>query len=231
MTSYNLAEYESTCLQIEQSTNDFLKIATSTIWSEDGIHFDESNKYITFDMVKYNELLRILRKDGWYTIRQKGSHILMKHPIKKGQLSVPYHSGKEVKKGLLRSILKANVFVIKEDIGYSATTSIGNSYVATEANSFTDLKENMIEALNFTFEESGAKYAMEDLTFEFDLESFFDFYKVINAKALSERIGMNQSLLAQYIRGIKKPSPAQTKRILKGVHQIGRELTEVRFLL
>jgi hypothetical protein len=42
---------------------------------------------------------------------------------------------------------------------------------------------------------------------------------------------MNQSLLAQYIRGIKKPSPAQTKRILKGVQQIGRELSEVRFLL
>ena len=50
-------------------------------------------------------------------------------------------------------------------------------------------------------------------------------------KALSERIGMNQSLLAQYIKGIKKPSPAQTKRILSGVREIGRELSEVRFLL
>ena len=71
----------------------------------------------------------------------------------------------------------------------------------------------------------------DDLRFNFDLESFFDFYKVINAKALSERIGMNQSLLAQYIKGIKKPSPAQTKRILAGVQQIGKELTEVSFLL
>jgi transcriptional regulator with XRE-family HTH domain len=59
----------------------------------------------------------------------------------------------------------------------------------------------------------------------------FQYYKVINAKALSERIGMNQSLLAQYIKGIKKPSVAQTKRILQGVQQIGRELSEVRFLL
>jgi hypothetical protein len=56
-------------------------------------------------------------------------------------------------------------------------------------------------------------------------------YRVINAKALSERIGMNQSLLAQYIKGIKKPSPVQVKRILDGVQQIGRELSEVRFLL
>ena len=123
------------------------------------------------------------------------------------------------------------VVVIKEDLGYSASTNIGNSFVATEADSFEELKVRMIEALNFTFEESGVIYTLNDLAFEFDLESFFDFYKVINAKALSERIGMNQSLLAQYIKGIKKPSPAQVKRILQGVQQIGRELTEVRFIL
>jgi len=40
---------------------------------------------------------------------------------------------------------------------------------------------------------------------------------------------MNQSLLAQYIKGIKKPSAAQTKRILQGVQKIGRELSEVQF--
>jgi hypothetical protein len=41
---------------------------------------------------------------------------------------------------------------------------------------------------------------------------------------------MNQSLLAQYINGIKKPSPGQTQRIFKGVQQIGKELAEIRFL-
>ena len=126
---------------------------------------------------------------------------------------------------------RVKVVVIKEDLGYSATSSIRNSFVATEADSFDELKTKMLEALHFTFEEEGRNYTVNDLAFEFDLESFFDFYKVINAKALSERIGMNQSLLAQYIKGIKKPSPTQTKRILLGVQQIGKELTEVRFLL
>jgi hypothetical protein len=42
---------------------------------------------------------------------------------------------------------------------------------------------------------------------------------------------MNQSLLAQYISGKKKPSSTQTERILKGVQQIGRELAEIRFLV
>lgn len=126
---------------------------------------------------------------------------------------------------------KIKVTVLKEDTGYSAIALIGDDFVGTEAETFEELKTNIIEALNFAFEELDIEYTLNDIKFEFDLESFFDFYKVINAKALSERIGMNQSLLAQYIKGIKKPSPAQTKRILHGVQQIGRELTEVRFLL
>lgn len=123
------------------------------------------------------------------------------------------------------------VVVVKESVGYSASSIIGNNFVVTEADTFDELKTSILEAINFAFEEDSVRYVFDNLRFEFDLESFFDFYKVINAKALSERIGMNQSLLAQYIKGIKKPSPAQTKRILCGVQQIGRELVEVRFLL
>ena len=126
---------------------------------------------------------------------------------------------------------KIRVVVVKEEQGYSATTSIDKSFIATEANSYEELKTRMLEALRLTFGEEGRTWTIDDMIFKFDLESFFYFYKVINAKALSQRIGMNQSLLAQYIKGIKKPSPTQTKRILNGVHQIGKELTEVRFLL
>jgi len=57
-------------------------------------------------MTKYNELLRILKKDGWYIVRQKGSHVIMKHPEKAGPLIVPFHSAKEVKLGLLKAIFK-----------------------------------------------------------------------------------------------------------------------------
>jgi predicted RNA binding protein YcfA (HicA-like mRNA interferase family) len=64
--------------------------------------------------MKYNELFRLLKKDGWYEVRQKGSHIIMKHPIKSEQLTVPNHSSNEVKKGLLTAILKqANIKTTK----------------------------------------------------------------------------------------------------------------------
>ena len=56
--------------------------------------------------MKYNELFRILKKDGWFVVRKMGSHVIMKHPTKPEQLTVPYHAGKEVKKGLLKALLK-----------------------------------------------------------------------------------------------------------------------------
>ena len=121
--------------------------------------------------------------------------------------------------------------ITKEDIGYSANAFVNNISINTQADNFDELKLNIIEAVNLSFEDLGYEYSLDEIKLNLDLESFFDFYKVINAKALSERIGMNQSLLAQYINGIKKPSHKQTERILNGVQQIGRELAEIRFLL
>jgi mRNA interferase HicA len=56
--------------------------------------------------MKSSELLRLLKKDGWYEIRQTGSHITMAHSMKKGKILVPFHASKEVKKGLHNGILK-----------------------------------------------------------------------------------------------------------------------------
>jgi predicted RNA binding protein YcfA (HicA-like mRNA interferase family) len=61
-------------------------------------------------MLKYNVLFRLLKNDGWFIVRQKGSHVILRHPNKSEQLTIPYHPGKEVKKGLLKAILKqANI--------------------------------------------------------------------------------------------------------------------------
>lgn len=121
--------------------------------------------------------------------------------------------------------------VIKENTGYSAHANVGNDFIGTQGETFDELKAMILDVVNLTFEDQGFVYTIEEIKFAYDMYSFFHFYKVINAKALSERIGINQSLLAQYIKGSKKPSSKQTRRILDGVHQIGRELTEVQLLM
>jgi predicted RNA binding protein YcfA (HicA-like mRNA interferase family) len=56
--------------------------------------------------MKSSELLRIIKKHGWYEVRQKGSHIILRHPTKTNIIPLPFHSSKEMKKGTLRAILK-----------------------------------------------------------------------------------------------------------------------------
>jgi len=56
--------------------------------------------------VKYNELIRILKRNGWIEERQSGSHIIMIHPTKSNQLIVPSHGSKEIGKGLEKKLLK-----------------------------------------------------------------------------------------------------------------------------
>ena len=121
--------------------------------------------------------------------------------------------------------------IIKEESGYSATASVKEIHINTAGETLEELKENVLDAVNLSFEDKGFAYTAAEITLKPDMQSFFDFYRVINAKALSERIGMNQSLLAQYIKGIKKPSPSQAQRILKGVQQVGKELASMQFLL
>ncbi|HEY1870013.1 MAG TPA: type II toxin-antitoxin system HicA family toxin [Chitinophagaceae bacterium] len=56
--------------------------------------------------MKSSELLRLLLRDGWIIIRQTGSHIILRHPVKPGQINCPYHGQKEVGKGLEIKIKK-----------------------------------------------------------------------------------------------------------------------------
>jgi predicted RNase H-like HicB family nuclease len=125
--------------------------------------------------------------------------------------------------------MKIEVIVEKTKTGYSAYAEKYPVY--TVGKSLEELKSNILEAVNLLLEGQGKMIAENDLKIKLDLPQFFAFYKVINAKALSERIGMNQSLLAQYIKGVKKPSSTQTNRILRGVQQVGKELAGIQFLL
>jgi predicted RNA binding protein YcfA (HicA-like mRNA interferase family) len=56
--------------------------------------------------MKIQDLLKRLSNDGWYSVRIKGSHRQLKHPTKKGIVTVAGKLSDEIKKGTLGSILK-----------------------------------------------------------------------------------------------------------------------------
>ena len=55
---------------------------------------------------KVREVLRILRRDGWYIDRTRGSHRVHKHPVKKGTVVVAGHPGEDMREGTWQNILK-----------------------------------------------------------------------------------------------------------------------------
>ncbi|MCX6227416.1 MAG: XRE family transcriptional regulator [Bacteroidia bacterium] len=125
--------------------------------------------------------------------------------------------------------MKRIEFIVEvTNTGYSAYAT--DFMVYTVGANMEELRSNILEAINLHFEDQGRIISPEDIKITLDLPQFFEFYNVINASALCKRIKMNQSLLAQYISGHKKPSPAQLERILNGIRQVGRELAEINII-
>ncbi len=128
----------------------------------------------------------------------------------------------------MQKMKKILMTVEKTDTGFSAFSK--DFPIFTTGKSIPELINNAYEATEFHFEEEKIKVEPNDLKFEIDFKQFFKYYKVINSKFLAEKIGMNATLLSQYVQGHKKPSAKQTEKILSGIHQIGQELSGINLL-
>ena len=56
--------------------------------------------------VTATDVVRALRRDGWYDDHQRGSHLYLLHPTKPNRVTVPLHAGKIIKLKLLAGILE-----------------------------------------------------------------------------------------------------------------------------
>ena len=129
-------------------------------------------------------------------------------------------------------ILKKRIRVIveKTNTGVSAYPFDEQIPAGTTGRTISELQDNILEVLNFYFEEKGYIIRKENIAIEIDLQQFFQYYRVLNARHLAEKIGMNPTLLSQYVSGKKKPSQAQSQRIIGGIQNIGKELAELSFI-
>lgn len=78
----------------------------------------------------------------------------------------------------------------------------------------------------------------EDISFESfwyedaeptNLQRFFLTHKEINVAEFAKSLGLNASLLRNYINGFKKPSVEREKDILAHIHKLGREMLATSF--
>jgi predicted RNase H-like HicB family nuclease len=110
---------------------------------------------------------------------------------------------------------KITAIVEKTDTGYSAYLPEVPG-IATAADTFSELRENVKEAINLHVETANeykeeipdilkAEYVVD---FKFDIQPFMEWMsKVMSQRGLSEISNMNESLISQYASGKKKPGP------------------------
>lgn len=127
-----------------------------------------------------------------------------------------------------KSRKKFTAIVDASSKGFGAYINYGQDLITTVGDTLTQVANNMVEALNLYLEEHGEYIDAKNINFKINLKEFFKQYNYLNAKNLARRIKMNPTLLSQYINGIKRPSSKQTKKIINGITEIGRELAAIR---
>lgn len=124
------------------------------------------------------------------------------------------------------SIKEPIPFIVEwTDTGFSAYSK--EHPVITTGESLAEVRRNLAEAMNLLLEDEGVHVRVKDIGLFMDMRHFFKQYSILNAKELAARIDMNPALLSQYITGRKMPSAEQTKRIIAGIHKVGKELSAI----
>ena len=99
-----------------------------------------------------------------------------------------------------------------------------------------EMKKNIKEAIEFHVESSltDNEFIPDVFNGEYELEFILSTEALLNAysdiftkAALSRITGINERQLWHYASGMRKPRPAQRKRIEDGLHRLGEELLAV----
>lgn len=105
--------------------------------------------------------------------------------------------------------------------------------VIATAKTIDELKQEFESALDFQIEtmvtdgDSIPNWLMnKDYTIKYDLQAsaiLRNAEKYTTMAAISRVTGINQRLLSNYASDVKRPRPKQLKKIIAGIHEIGRQ--------
>ena len=95
-----------------------------------------------------------------------------------------------------------------------------------------DAKEDLLTCLKEAkedYEESGHKADPVEFRYQYDLQSFFDYFSFLNVTEIAKRAGINPSLMRQYARGIKTAGEKTYERLSACMADITQDLQTASF--
>lgn len=129
---------------------------------------------------------------------------------------------------------EVRVIIEKTSDGYSAYGEKADG-IWGMGDSVKEAKDSALKSLQLFIEHNDPKNIPHELkgvyhlVFKFDMQSFFNYYKGVFTNAGLERLtGINQKQIQHYASGLKKPRPAQKKKIETALHTLGEDLLAVK---
>jgi transcriptional regulator with XRE-family HTH domain len=110
---------------------------------------------------------------------------------------------------------------------------------ATVGDSFSELDENLRQGLNFhadgmAKEGCSNEWILDrnwDFIYHYDLGAFINKYKgIFNQTNLARATGIHESIIRQYLSGVRNPSKKQLLRIQNNLRKFAAELSETNIL-
>ena len=86
-----------------------------------------------------------------------------------------------------------------------------------------------LEEAKADYEESGKTAEQVEFRYQYDLQSFFDYFSFLNVTEVAKRAGVNPSLMRQYTRGIKTAGEKTYERLTACMASITKELQAASF--
>ena len=89
--------------------------------------------------------------------------------------------------------------------------------------------EDMLKGWNETTEylkEEGEEVPALEIEYRFDVGSLFSYYDFVNIAGVAREIGLNPSVIRQYVIGTRKPSIERKKLIITGLKSIADKMQQ-----
>lgn len=125
--------------------------------------------------------------------------------------------------------MKVTVFVEKQPGTKNCSCFVDKSIDSCMLAGYGATTDAAVEDLLLTRQEyisMGHDIPELEMTFKYDIWAFFDKFP-ISITPLAKRIGVNPSLMRQYVSGNRKPSQKRLEEIETAVHDFARELSTV----
>lgn len=108
---------------------------------------------------------------------------------------------------------------------YSVRTDqlIGTILPGGYGESVEEAKDDFADCITQAIEISSGDYQIE-VEYQYDLQSFFNYFDFFNLSQLARYLGINESQMRQYKNGLAFPNEKTIGKILEGIHNIGKEL-------